>query len=51
MSKLTKIFVTKYALSSGPFSVMAETQNEGSMASWKGDGYWNYAHGKDFWLT
>lgn len=51
MSKLTKIFVTKYALSSGPFSVMAETQNEGGMASWKGDGYWNYAHGKEFWLT
>ncbi|HEJ6942907.1 TPA: hypothetical protein SMF29_003707 [Serratia marcescens] len=51
MSKLTKIFVTKYALSSGPFSVMAETRNEGSMASWKGDGYWNDAHGKDFWLT
>ncbi|CAI2786446.1 Uncharacterised protein [Serratia ficaria] len=53
MSKLTKIFVTKYALSAGPFSVMAETQNEGSMASWKGDGYcsWNYAHGKEFWLT
>ncbi|MBH2977787.1 hypothetical protein I5R25_05960 [Serratia marcescens] len=51
MSKLTKIFVTKYALSTGPFSVMAEIQNEESMASWKGPGYWNYAHGKEFWLT
>ncbi|HED2345311.1 TPA: hypothetical protein ACYSBK_000645 [Serratia marcescens] len=50
MSNLTKIFVTKYALSTGPFSVMAEIQNEGSMASWKGPGYWNYAHGKEFWL-
>ncbi|WP_164097387.1 hypothetical protein [Serratia marcescens] len=51
MSKLTKIFVTKYALSAGPFSVMAEITDEGSMASWKGPGYWNYAHGKEFWLT
>ncbi|EPV8458644.1 MULTISPECIES: hypothetical protein [Serratia] len=51
MSKLTKIFVTKYALSAGPFSVMAEIKDEGSMASWKGPGYWNYAHGKEFWLT
>lgn len=51
MSKLTKIFVTKYALSYGPFSAMAEIKDEGSMAFWIADGYRNYAHGKEFWLT
>lgn len=52
MSKLTKIYVTKYALTSGPFCVMAEISNDGSMASYKLPGcYVNHAHGKDFWLT
>jgi len=51
MSKLTKIFVTKYALSSGPFSVMAEIKYEGKAAFWRGNGFKSSAHGKEFWLT
>ncbi|CAI1024119.1 Uncharacterised protein [Serratia ficaria] len=51
MSKLTKIFVTKYALSAGPFSVTAEVKYEGDSAFWWVGGYHRSAHGKEFWLT
>lgn len=51
MSELTKIYVTKYALTSGPFCVMAEISNGGNMASYRLPGcYVNHVHGKDFWL-
>lgn len=47
------VIVTKYALSGGPFKVMAEISHEGSMASYRlGTGYFTQtAHGKDFWFT
>ena len=51
MSKLTKIFVTKYALTVGPQVVMAEVKYEGDSAFWWVGGYHHSAHGKDFWLT
>ncbi|AIM22423.1 hypothetical protein I5P68_10470 [Serratia ureilytica] len=51
MSKLTKIFVTKYALTVGPQVVMAEVKYEGGSAFWWVGGYHHSAHGKDFWLT
>ncbi|HDX8949481.1 TPA: hypothetical protein R1871_000538 [Klebsiella oxytoca] len=50
-NELTKIYVTKYALSDGPFTVNAEIHYGGSMASYKVNGYRNHAHGKDFWLS
>ncbi|WP_436879531.1 hypothetical protein [Escherichia coli] len=50
--KLTEVFVTKYALTEGPFRTMAEITSEGRMATYKVTGsFYNYAHGKDFWLT
>lgn len=48
---MTKVFVTKYALTDGPFSVEAEILYNGSMASYKVNGYLANAHGKDFWLS
>lgn len=48
---MTKIYVTKYALTDGPFTVEAEVSYEGKMASWMAGGYGQTAHGKDFWLT
>ncbi len=48
---MTTIYVTKYALTSGPFMVEAEVKNNGSMATWREGGYPQYGHGKDFWLT
>ncbi|MBH3279174.1 hypothetical protein I5N59_00180 [Serratia marcescens] len=53
MSKLTKIFVTKYALTSGPRAVMAEINCEGRTAFFRenSQGISDWAHGKDFWLT
>lgn len=46
------IYVTKYALSDGPFSVEAELSFGGTMASYRiGNSYTQTAHGKDFWLT
>lgn len=48
---MTTIYVTKYALTAGPFMVEAELRNNGSMAAWSQGGYKQYAHGKDFWLT
>lgn len=48
---MTKVYVTKYALTEGPFTAEAEILFDGSMASWKVSGYGQTAHGKDFWLT
>ncbi|MCU6682162.1 hypothetical protein M8320_09120 [Leclercia sp. H6W5] len=48
----TKVIVTKYALTEGPFKVIAEISHGGSMASYRiGNSYLQSAHGKDFWLT
>ena len=49
---MTTVFVTKYALTEGPFKVEAEISYAGSMASFRvGNSYMQTAHGKDFWLT
>ncbi|AXQ70233.1 hypothetical protein ACDF60_004490 [Salmonella enterica] len=49
---MTTIYVTKYALSDGPFKVEAELSFGGTMASYRlGNSYTQTAHGKDFWLT
>ncbi|SBA31082.1 hypothetical protein [Citrobacter amalonaticus] len=48
---LTKVYVTKYALTEGPFSIDAEILYEGLMAVYSVNGYLNHVHGKDFWLT
>ncbi len=48
---MTTVYVTKYALTSGPFSVDAEVSDTGSMAYYRLGGYPQYAHGKDFHLT
>ncbi|MGQ6231211.1 hypothetical protein ACUNFK_22640 [Serratia sp. IR-2025] len=54
LSKLTKIFVTKCALTVGPLLVMAEVREDGRSAMYKthlGRGGVNYVYNKDFWLT
>lgn len=48
---MTRVFVTKHALTKGPYSVEAEILYSGSMARYKVDGYMQSAHGKDFFLT
>lgn len=48
---MTKAFVTKYALTDGPFVVDADISHGGSMASYKVNGYRKHAHSKDFWLS
>ncbi len=48
---MTTIYVTKYALTNGPFKVEAEIKYDGDFASWRADGYPQSASGKDFWLT
>lgn len=49
---MTTIYVTKYALSKGPFSVDAEVKDDEGMAVYKATGsYLQCFHGKDFWLT
>lgn len=48
---MTKIYVTKYALSSGAFQVDAEIKYNGTMASYRKNGWPQTAHNKDFWLT
>ena len=52
-AKLTEVFVTKYALTSGPFRVMAEVNESKGMCVYKTPGsyFHQYAHGNDFWLT
>ena len=51
MSELTKIYVTKYALSAGIFEVDAKVADD--MASFKrGDSYFmEFAHRNEFYLT
>lgn len=49
---MTAVYVTKYALTEGPFKVDAELSHDDTMASYRmGNGFKQYAHGKDFWLT
>lgn len=49
---MTVIYVTKYALTEGPFKVEnAEVIKDGFATYKTGDSYMQYAHGKDFWLT
>lgn len=48
---MTKVFVTKYALTDGPLVVDADISHEGTMASYKVYGYRTHVHGKDFWLS
>ncbi len=48
---MTAIYVTKYALTRGPFKVEGELKFNDSMAAWQQDGYHHSAHNKDFWLT
>lgn len=49
---MTTVYVTKYALSDGPFKVEAELSFGRTMASYRiGNSYTQTAHGKDFWLT
>ena len=49
---MVKIFVTRYALTDGPWSVEAELKNNGESASWKdvGGARW-FMYDKDFWLS
>lgn len=49
--KLTKVYVTKYALTSGPFAIEAELLEGGSIAYWVISGFGQSVHGRDFWLT
>ncbi|HHT0205137.1 TPA: hypothetical protein ACTW2S_000401 [Raoultella planticola] len=46
---MVKIYVTKYALSSGPFAIDAELKGES--AFWYVNGYQQSAYGKNWWLT
>lgn len=48
---MTKIYVTKYALTSGPFIVDAQVKYDGTYASWSSDGWPQSAGNKEFWLT
>ncbi|WP_336994820.1 hypothetical protein [Leclercia adecarboxylata] len=52
-NELTQVFITKYALTEGPFRVMAEVSSDVKMAVYRipGGYYQQTAHGKDFWLT
>lgn len=49
---MTTIYVTKYALTKGPFKVEDAELVKRDFATYTiGDSYTQYAHGKDFWLT
>lgn len=48
---MTTVYVTKYALTDGPFKVEAELKYDGTYASWRANDYTQSAQGKDFWLT
>lgn len=49
---MTTVFITKYALTDGPYEVDAEVLCGGSMAHWRPEGSFPMnAHGKEFWLT
>lgn len=48
---MDKVYITKYALTAGPFEVEGEIHYF-KMVSWTTlGGYGQHAHGKDFWLT
>lgn len=48
----TLIYVTRYALTEGPFCIHAEILNGGTMAYYNRPGGNScYVHGNDFWLT
>lgn len=49
--EMAQIWVTRYALTKGIQQVTAEISNEGSMASYKVNGWTHYVHGKDFHRT
>ncbi|HFE3439491.1 TPA: hypothetical protein ACF3I9_000859 [Klebsiella aerogenes] len=46
---MTKVYITKYALTEGPFTTDGEIIE--SMVVWVRSGYRQYAHGKEWWLT
>lgn len=46
---MTKVYITKYALTEGPFTTDGEIIE--SMVVWVHSGYRQYAHGKEWWLT
>lgn len=48
---MTKIYVTKYALTSGISEHDAEVSSDGNMASFRKNGYPHNYHGNDFHLT
>lgn len=49
---MTIVYITKYALTDGPYEVDAEILFDGAMASWKPEGSFKMtAHGKEFWTT
>lgn len=49
---MTIVYVTKYALTEGPWAVDAELNVDGKSASWNdAKGYRWFMHGKDFHLT
>lgn len=50
---MTKVYVTRYALTAGIFCVEAKINETGTVASYKRDEsyYTECAHGKDFYLT
>lgn len=49
---MTKIYVTKFALTSGVFSIDAEVNTEAKSARFiDANGYRWFVFGKEFWLT
>lgn len=48
---MTKIYVTKHALTTGITEHEASISGDASTASFRGDGYWHFYYGKDFHLT
>ncbi len=50
---MTKIYVTKYALTTGIFSIDADVSEDGKMALYKQSGsrFTEFAHGNEFHLT
>ncbi|AXW87796.1 hypothetical protein AU509_11990 [Lonsdalea britannica] len=45
------IYVTKYALTKGPFEVEAEVRDDGKSAYWRDNYHTNSAYGKEFYAT
>ncbi|ELY2536611.1 hypothetical protein [Cronobacter sakazakii] len=47
---MTKIYITKYALTSGVFTAEADVDTEKRVASFRGSesGFWQFYHGDDF---